>query len=112
MRIPDLKKLTINAFHTGGFSVVDYANTRIKAIYLKLAKDLKNSQCAAFTCSNGGNVFYLWTNSLKNNGVQKTAFIKRNGSLIALSDIQIENREELFKEMEFNTDITIFGGEA
>lgn len=112
MKIPDLKELTVNAFHTGDFSVVDYANIRIKAIYLKLIKDLKNNQCTAFTCSDGGSIFYLWTNSLKSNGVQKTAFIKRNGSLIALSDIQIENREELFKEMEFNTEITIFGGEA
>lgn len=107
MNIPDMETMTTNALITGDFAIVDYADARLKTFFTSLMQRLNEGSYEAFACTRGNTQLYLWTRSLKKNGIQKTSFIRKNGFLIALSDVQIETKEELFREIEYGTEITV-----
>lgn len=107
IKIPDLSDLVVTAFHTGDFTLAEIAEKAVDDTYLELQKSILSGQNSVVSCKSGKRI-YVWSKSLKSNGIQKSCFwYNESGILEALSDVQINNKTELIREEEKGVELEI-----
>lgn len=95
-----LDELNEKAWETLDFTEYDKAAKKIDCKLLQLLQDLINEKidCVWYEA---GNQIISCTRSMKNKDIVQVTYFLQLKNLVAMSDVQVESENELFRELSF-----------